>query len=585
MPRRMTIQKFVTQSQAAQAAVDQVNVTVLDPAAETSDGLGEEPAQTVRVASVTEEFRYLNPKHIEPSPYQPRERARIAGPKFEELVASAKAGGVKQPIVVRPHPGIVKGILSQPWELVTGERRLLAAREAGLTAIPAIVRYLSDAEVMEEQLVENILRDDLDDVEKARGFQRMLELTDDQGRRLYTQERLADRLGISRPHLTNTLALLKLPETVQAQVAKAAHVPTEDARPMSPAHARALVPFSGYSWILDAVQARIKDEGLPPAKEFPEFVQEVMAGGHTKGTTLIRPLAKGGFLGSLTVEFSLDSKTLPRNWSQLPEYAKQHPAAPGPGPCTGCPHIRVLKAGYRYGGSREEKWCMLSACWEGKQKAHRAATKERRKKAIGDRTNLTRQGQVNRRSLKRGEYVDLVGEEPRYQHQKPLFDLTICRTKCPHKVTDLPAYREAYVVRGDKVHKAGSVCLKPAHFQELQLQAAVQKIRAWRDGKIAELKGLVKHTAKGLVGEDLAHLILMLLDGNLDCTEVSGHLDWREAQKLKCRVAMTEFFRLAFGLKDGALEVKRLAATDRRTLEGYLKFALEFHRKHTRGRR
>lgn len=161
-------------------------------------------------------FLEIDPNLIVPNPQQPRS---VFEPEaFAELVHSIKEFGVLQPIVVRP-----KG---SSFELIMGERRLRASKEAGLTKIPAIVRETADENMLRDALLENLHRSNLNPLEEASAYQQLLE---DFGS---TQEQLADKLGRSRPQITNTLRLLKLPLTVQAKVA---------AGVLSAGHARALL--------------------------------------------------------------------------------------------------------------------------------------------------------------------------------------------------------------------------------------------------------------------------------------------------------------------------------------------------------
>lgn len=156
------------------------------------------------------------------SPFQPRHE--IAGPAFEELVASVRRYGVLQPIVARPANG--------GYQVVAGERRLKAAQAAGLTTIPAVVREVSDEEALEVALVENLRREDLNPVERARAYRR---LVDEFG---LTQDQVADVTGGSRSSVANTTRLLELPPDVQAAI--------ENGR-LSEGHGRALlsVPDQG----------------------------------------------------------------------------------------------------------------------------------------------------------------------------------------------------------------------------------------------------------------------------------------------------------------------------------------------------
>ena len=123
-----------------------------------------------------------------------------------ELAESIRQKGLVQPIIVRPDR------ISGGYEIVAGERRWRAAQRAGLHALPVIVRELSDQEVLELGIIENVQRADLNAIEEASGYRELIE------RFGYTQDQLADVIGKSRSHLTNTLRLLKLPEPVQALV-------------------------------------------------------------------------------------------------------------------------------------------------------------------------------------------------------------------------------------------------------------------------------------------------------------------------------------------------------------------------------
>ena len=161
-------------------------------------------------------FLEIEQSQIVPNPQQPR--SVFEAEAFAELVHSIKEFGVLQPIVVRP-----KG---SSYELIMGERRLRASKEAGLTKIPAIVRETADENMLRDALLENLHRSNLNPLEEASAYKQLLE---DFGS---TQDQLADKLGRSRPQITNTLRLLKLPLTVQSKVA---------AGVLSAGHARALL--------------------------------------------------------------------------------------------------------------------------------------------------------------------------------------------------------------------------------------------------------------------------------------------------------------------------------------------------------
>ncbi len=167
-------------------------------------------------------LREIPLSQITPNPQQPRREFRQED--LDELTHSIREFGVFQPIVVRPRRG--DGVLDAPFELVMGERRLRAATAAGLTTIPAVVRDTADEQMLRDALLENLHRANLNALEEASAYQQLLS---DFG---ITQQELADRLGRSRPQVTNTLRLLKLPEDVQAMVASGV---------LSSGHARALL--------------------------------------------------------------------------------------------------------------------------------------------------------------------------------------------------------------------------------------------------------------------------------------------------------------------------------------------------------
>jgi ParB family transcriptional regulator, chromosome partitioning protein len=162
---------------------------------------------------------HLDPDDIVPNAAQPRS---VFDPEdLAELVHSIREFGVLQPIVVRPHPD-----LPDKYELVMGERRLRATKAAGLDTIPAVVKDTADEAMLRDALLENLHRSQLNPLEEASAYQQLLA---DFG---ITQEELASRIGRSRPQISNTLRLLKLPEPVQLRVA---------AGVLSAGHARAIL--------------------------------------------------------------------------------------------------------------------------------------------------------------------------------------------------------------------------------------------------------------------------------------------------------------------------------------------------------
>jgi ParB family chromosome partitioning protein len=139
---------------------------------------------------------------INVNPNQPRKIFDSAA--LEELAASIRASGVIQPVVVRRVNGV--------YQLIAGERRWRAARQAGLERIPAVVRDATDAESLEMALVENLLREDLNPMEEAEAYQKLLAQFG------WTQEELAHRIGRDRSSIANALRLLRLPEPIQADL-------------------------------------------------------------------------------------------------------------------------------------------------------------------------------------------------------------------------------------------------------------------------------------------------------------------------------------------------------------------------------
>lgn len=173
---------------------------------------------------------------VSPNPRQPRQA--FDEESLQALGRSIREVGVLQPIVVR--------VLNGGYELVAGERRLRAAKMAGLATIPAVVRTTDDTESLREALIENIHRLDLGALEQAAAFQ---ELQEDLG---VTQETLAERLGHSRSHVANTIRLLQLPGDVQRLLAEGG---------ITAGHARALLGMEDAE-AQGALAVRIAGEGL-----------------------------------------------------------------------------------------------------------------------------------------------------------------------------------------------------------------------------------------------------------------------------------------------------------------------------------
>jgi ParB family chromosome partitioning protein len=163
-------------------------------------------------------FQELPVEAIVPNPFQPREEFDEGG--IASLADSIEQVGVLQPILVRPAE-------SGAYQLIAGERRWRAAQQAGLTVIPAIVREVQDVGALEQAVIENLHRQDLNALEEAAAYQQLI---DDFG---FTQEQLALRVGKSRPAVANTLRLLNLPPAIQGLLIDGL---------LAAAHARALLP-------------------------------------------------------------------------------------------------------------------------------------------------------------------------------------------------------------------------------------------------------------------------------------------------------------------------------------------------------
>jgi ParB family transcriptional regulator, chromosome partitioning protein len=209
------------------------------------------------------EFAEIPLDQIRPNPRQPR--TVFDEDELAELVHSIREIGLLQPIVVRPvsEPG-ADGV---HYELVAGERRWRASREAGLERIPAIVRETGDDVLLRDALLENLHRANLNALEEAAAYQQLL---DDFG---CTQEELATRIGRSRPQVSNTLRLLRLPAPVQRRVA---------AGVLSAGHARALLSLDDTA-AMDALATRIVAEGLSV-----RAVEEIVAVGEADGRERVR---------------------------------------------------------------------------------------------------------------------------------------------------------------------------------------------------------------------------------------------------------------------------------------------------------
>ncbi len=175
-----------------------------------------DPAQT---SPSSANVQALSIDALEPGPFQPRRN--MAPAAMNELVESIKSRGILQPILARRHPKT-----AGRYQIIAGERRWRAAQTAGLHEVPVLVRELSDQDAMAASLVENLQRQDLNPIEEAEGFTRLIEEFG------LTQEQLGAAVGKSRSHIANTIRLLQLPDSVRTEV---------QAGTLSAGHARALL--------------------------------------------------------------------------------------------------------------------------------------------------------------------------------------------------------------------------------------------------------------------------------------------------------------------------------------------------------
>ncbi len=209
-------------------------------------------------------FEELPTSAIRPNTRQPRRSFPEAG--IKELAASIREVGILQPLVVRT--------AESGFELIAGERRLRAAREAGLDRVPVLIRQAGDNESMELALVENLQREDLNPLETAAAYQALME-----GFGL-TKEQLAHRLGKSRAAVTNTLRLAQLPDRIRALLA--------DGK-LTEGHARALLGLETEEQMVQLAE-RIQAERLS-VRRTEELVHEYRSG--PRGTRPSEPVRSG----------------------------------------------------------------------------------------------------------------------------------------------------------------------------------------------------------------------------------------------------------------------------------------------------
>lgn len=190
----------------------------------------------------------INSRLIEINPFQPRKE--FSDEKLAELAESIKQHGIIQPLLVRKY--------NEKYQLIAGERRLRASKLAGLQEVPIVVKNLSDQEMMEVALVENLQRENLNPIEEAVAFKRLMDEFN------FTQEEVAKKVGRSRPAIANTLRLLNLPSEVQSDLAQGT---------LTMGHARALLSLDTAKQQKDA-WSKIQINGLS-VRDTEEMVKKL----------------------------------------------------------------------------------------------------------------------------------------------------------------------------------------------------------------------------------------------------------------------------------------------------------------------
>lgn len=215
--------------------------------------------------SQNEQIQKIDLSKIKANPYQPRKT--FDDDRLSDLATSIQTHGVLQPIVLRQ--------TVQGYYIVVGERRFRASQLAGLNEIPAIIKELSDSDMMELAIIENLQREDLNAIEEAESYQRLM---NDLG---LTQQKVAERLSKSRPYIANMLRLLNLPKDISNQVKEGA---------LSSAHGRTLLGIKDVTMMKKISQQAIRENWS--VRYLEQVVNELQDGGQSKkskATTQIKP--------------------------------------------------------------------------------------------------------------------------------------------------------------------------------------------------------------------------------------------------------------------------------------------------------
>lgn len=232
-----------------------------------------------------ERLRELPVESLVPNPAQPRKN--FSAGALSELAASIRTSGVLQPIIVRPR--------GDRYEILVGERRWRAAREAGLGRVPAIVREATDAEAIELALVENLLRENLNPLEEADAYQRLMAQFG------WTQEKLAQRIGKDRASIANVLRLRRLPQVIQDDL-QAGRLTMGHARallglPTPAAQLKAREEILAQDWSVRATEAGIRRlrRAAAPRRRAPdvEALEEELRGALGTRVRVVGSLSRG----------------------------------------------------------------------------------------------------------------------------------------------------------------------------------------------------------------------------------------------------------------------------------------------------
>ena len=259
-------------------------LSALIPAgADDTDGRAtpDEVSTTAKAPTPDTRFEMVSVADIEPNRYQPR---RVFDDEsMAELTASIQEVGILQPLLLRKGGG--------GYQLVAGERRWRAARRAGLTMVPAVVREAEDRDSLEQAIIENLHRDDLNPLEEAAAFHRLM---DEFG---LTQHQVAVRVSRSRPAVANSLRLLHLPDGVQQMIMDGL---------LSAGHARALAGL-GDRQLLEQLAMRVVDDGLS-VRQTEELVRSLDDVQIPDPQSVDRPVAKPREAAALEVEQILSDR-------------------------------------------------------------------------------------------------------------------------------------------------------------------------------------------------------------------------------------------------------------------------------------